>query len=452
MLIASALSASVSEKPEAFERTVERLARRVDEPALGDSSAEPRPAASQMAEAAPLVELWPVARIGLRREATRPAAERLAACALTAALQQEDPSWSMAILREEGQLALDRGDRAAAETAWTAMLRRILDSSAAGAQTKAVATPERFRQAARLARNAAANGLVDLSLRSLRGVLGGGPPVQPLKVSDERRRPLLTARSGDDESRNSIAQQVEETLAALQPSWQGPGVDAQQVYETLREIVLPEARPGEVFLYPRPMARGAVESPRSVGDLLARSAVRAGREDDLRRRTLARRDQPRAGLASLVLLGQVALARRDPKAVNEALAALAARLPKETAQMSAELACHTALPALASAETAVAALPVAEAALKALSAGEGAKPTAGLSLALARFRFARGKAGEGRKALRIPGRARPRHRRCQRRRRDRASQTGRRSRYHQPLAGPLRGSRPSATWRSGGRR
>ena len=52
--------------------------------------------------------------------------DRLADRALEAARRQNDNRWMLAMLREQGQLALDHNDRAAAEAVWTRMLNMVV--------------------------------------------------------------------------------------------------------------------------------------------------------------------------------------------------------------------------------------------------------------------------------------------------------------------------------------
>ena len=71
-----------------------------------------RPNARQRALAAPRMALWLVAHDCWKHESTRAAGDRLAALALEAARRQLDNTWALAMLREWGQQAEDRGDRA----------------------------------------------------------------------------------------------------------------------------------------------------------------------------------------------------------------------------------------------------------------------------------------------------------------------------------------------------
>ncbi|MFH5803441.1 tetratricopeptide repeat protein [Alienimonas sp. DA493] len=158
-------------------------------------------------------------------EATRHAATAEDGRALTdAALAAADAlprTWLVALRISAGRAALDRGDRAAAEAHWTALLGDLLGRDLSGdadapppGESGAALTPgaapgggavgvrgalliaalaalddpdappsvpvttgPRARRALRLAQLAAEKGLTDLSLRAVRETLGGGPPL-----------------------------------------------------------------------------------------------------------------------------------------------------------------------------------------------------------------------------------------------------------------------------------
>src|SRR5439155_14435877 len=72
--------------------------------------------------------VWLVARECLRKgqEPHREAGEKLAARAAAAGKRQKDLYYAAAVLREWGQLDLDRGDKAKAEARWAEMLEMML--------------------------------------------------------------------------------------------------------------------------------------------------------------------------------------------------------------------------------------------------------------------------------------------------------------------------------------
>ena len=64
-----------------------------------------------------------------------------------------------------------------------------------------------------------------------------------------------------------------ESLAQVVALWGRCGAPPTAIYETLAGIVLPDARPVEVFLYPHQIQPGRRRSQLSVGRLLAKAAV-----------------------------------------------------------------------------------------------------------------------------------------------------------------------------------
>jgi len=438
--IATALVAAAEDDSPGLTRASDRLVELVEAAPLDAVSPGSRPNARQRAEAAGQIGLWLVARECLKHEPTRKAGATLEARALEAARRQPDARWTLAMLREGGQAALDRGDRAAAESAWRQMLRQVLAPPSLPKARKppeparpkvttrprglvaailtvaqvpapapasvpvpvpkppaaAVATLERFEQAAQIALLAASHEMHDLSAEAIRESLGAGPPVVPIALEAAVVR---RARRQDGEPSDPSAQEVEERIHGLDAAWTRHGMPAGLAYETLLGAVLPEARPGEVFLYPRPLSLGEVEHPRSVGAILVRRAVQAGRLDDLRKRVEERRDRPMAAVPAQVLAVQVAIASKDDALATRLISGLADRLQKDALQNTAELACHAAIPALDVPGAAGVALPMVEAAAKAMTNPNGQSSLGPLLLAVARRKFKEMKPDDARLTL-----------------------------------------------------
>lgn len=124
--IAAALAALAGGQEDQINAAIERLRKLVADTPLEEVAAGSRPNSRQRAEAARQIALWLVARECLKRDALRDAGAKLAERALQAARRQLDPIFALAMLREQGQAELDRGDRAAAEQSWGEMLRLVL--------------------------------------------------------------------------------------------------------------------------------------------------------------------------------------------------------------------------------------------------------------------------------------------------------------------------------------
>ncbi|WP_373650417.1 DUF1583 domain-containing protein [Schlesneria sp. DSM 10557] len=82
--------------------------------------------AAQRDAAKPQIGLWIVGRDCIKQESLRSAGVKLAERALEAAQRQADRGFELALLREWGQLELERGDPAAAERRWAEMLEVII--------------------------------------------------------------------------------------------------------------------------------------------------------------------------------------------------------------------------------------------------------------------------------------------------------------------------------------
>ncbi|HEX7447792.1 MAG TPA: DUF1583 domain-containing protein, partial [Pirellulales bacterium] len=124
--IAVTLAALAGEDEEKTAAAVARLQSLMNETPLEELPAGARPNARQRSEAARQVGLWLVARECLKQESLREAGGQLAERAVQAARRQADPIYALAMLREQGQTELERGDREAAQRAWSRMLELVL--------------------------------------------------------------------------------------------------------------------------------------------------------------------------------------------------------------------------------------------------------------------------------------------------------------------------------------
>ena len=118
----------------------------------------------------------------------------------------------------------------------------------------------------KLAKLASSKGMVAFSLRAAREPLRGGPPVIPLTVRPNNG--MVVRNPADKAKEQAIDKAVEERLSDLEAAWETARAPSVEVYEMLREVVLPEGRPSEVFVYPRPFGESGMEpgrgaSPRS---------------------------------------------------------------------------------------------------------------------------------------------------------------------------------------------
>ena len=426
VLAASAMLAGLDDKAESLAQAADRLAKRVDSQPLETLPAGGRANARQRDEAARELVLWVVARDCSKHDATRSFGERFAARALEAARRQADNRWSLAMLRETGQAALDRGDKLAAEAAWRGMLKMVLippspakpvgsptTAPAPGGSTIArpvsrggpklatgttVITLERFEQVAQLAKLAVDHDLARFSIDTMRDALAGGPPVTPMAIANPNQMRVVR-RVGGEAQVDPVAQKVEEHLFLLEASWTKAKADPVAAYEVLREAVLPRSRPGEVFLYARPLSMASLKMPRSVGALLVKWAVRAGKADELKAAIEARQASPLAAAPAKVLLAQLEFERKNYQETARLLDSIRQAVAKEGLAVTGEQACLVALPALDVKETADAAALVLESSIARMGTTDLEEPIGSLLVRLARHELASGRPADGRKRL-----------------------------------------------------
>lgn len=424
------------------------------QPAKGGFTAQQRDTAKRQAA------LWLVARECLKQESLHSQGAQLAGRALEASRRQTDNGYALAILREWGQLALDAGRREEAEKRWSEMLEVVIPKPvekakkteekktsqredrpslrpltrwelmlapavasqisilavpaivgappkpAAGALKGNVVTLAQFEQVAQIAKLAAQNGMSDLSLKAMSQALHAGPPIEVMQSDDGAASGFPAVAQPQSSDQSPILQKVEERLTAMEQMWRKHGVESQTIYEVLKKSVLPENRPLEVFLYPRPLARNPSQTPQSVGLLLVQTAVRAKKVDELKESLASRLQQPLGELPARVLMTQLALAAKDTAAAKEQIEALSVRLKQDSLQYSSELACHVALPAMTLPELPPAAVTLLERAVDHFNQnsqqGRNAsqeEPMRTFRFQLARFHFQNGNAAAGKKHL-----------------------------------------------------
>lgn len=139
--VAAAIVAFTDDNPTTARDAVAALAKLV-----GGTPLEPLPKTGkansrQRAEALLQVSLWLIARECLKKDDLRAAGAPLAERALEAAKRQNDPKYAMALLREWGQIELDRKDQKGAEAKWTELLELNLPKPAIRSAQAPASTP-----------------------------------------------------------------------------------------------------------------------------------------------------------------------------------------------------------------------------------------------------------------------------------------------------------------------
>jgi tetratricopeptide (TPR) repeat protein len=331
--IARALADCQGGDPGLIASAAAALDRLTDETPLASLAPGAQATTRQADEAARRLGLWLVARVCWNHDSTFEAGDRLASKALDAARRQADPHWALAMLRERGLKAIERGDRKGAETRWESLLALILEDRLAQptpsptrpARVRVPAvTVDRFRQAAEFSRLAASHGMADLSLRAIREPLKGGPPVLPTSLVGTNTAAAVRSLATIAESApDPTLALVETMLVEIDALWIANKVAPEAAYETLRDVVLPPSRPTEIFLYdptlnrlgrPSTTAGTVPQAGKSsvIARILARRAVLAGKVEDLRQRGAARQGSPAAGVAARLLLGAIEETPKGP--------------------------------------------------------------------------------------------------------------------------------------------
>ncbi|MEZ6129517.1 MAG: hypothetical protein R3C59_12610 [Planctomycetaceae bacterium] len=155
-------------------------------------------------------------------------------------------------------------------------------------------TVEQVSAALDLAEQAAQHGLTDLSMSAVQRSLAWGPPT----VSTTPQQTSLVHQGARVDTSvpipippsQALQQRIPRTVLRLADIWRQQ-TSAPQVYDALRNIVLPKERPHEVFLYSLPVAQNALQPERmpvinSVAQELIRAAVEAGRLDDFQQQLM----------------------------------------------------------------------------------------------------------------------------------------------------------------------
>lgn len=223
--------------------------------------------------AARQVGLWLVARECLASDALREAGTTLGERALHAARGQSDPGYVRAILREWGQLDLDRGDREQAAARWRDLLDSVFPAGGdraapqapaataqaapeiaapAAASSGPVPTIDRFEECLQLARLAAEHRFVDLALDATLRTLSRGTPLSS-RLAESDAGSVIRATATADGELGEIHRRVLDRCQELEPLLLKAGATDAQMFELFSAIILPEHRPQEVFLYERPL-------------------------------------------------------------------------------------------------------------------------------------------------------------------------------------------------------
>ena len=472
LILAGQLSMSTNDQDKT-KALLKQLLDTVDKTPLEAQPAKGGFTSSQHEAALQQTALWLLARDCLKKEPLRGEGTKLAERALLASRRNSDQGYTLAILREWGQIALENGDRKAAEEYWTELLDIVLPkpvvkpakkddagaswrmpdprggedvfpgreripgsdqyrllsrweqmiAPALAAQLAApvatsrvapapsgargnVVTLAQFEQAAQIAKLAAENGFIDLSLTAMSKALHSGPPIEAMQAPDASASGFPTITQPQSSDQSPVIIRVEQRLTGMELIWRRRHVEDERIYELLKAAVLPTSRPLEVFIYPRQLNISPNQTPQSIGLLLVQTAIRAKKTDDLKQALESRLQQPIGELPARIIQTQLALAERDTKTAQACLEALSSRLKQDSLQYSSELACHVAVPAMTLPDLPPAAVTLLERALEHFAqnmqqgrANPQEEPMRTFRFTLARFHFQNGDQAAGKKHL-----------------------------------------------------
>ena len=407
------------------------------QPAKGGFTVKQREAATQQ------IGLWLVARECLKQETLLADGQKLAERAYEASRRLADQGFSMAILREWGAIALKAGDKQEATRRWSEMMEIVLpkpgdkskqrekeDEKSDTAETipaenpvkpgvvpgqkekSAVVTLGQFEQLSQLAKLAAENGLEGLSFDVMGRALQSGPPIEAMLAIDINQN--VSVGNNDDDQSSPIAAKVQERLTTIERVWRQKGASDEAIYNILERAVVPSARPFEVFLHPHSLADDnqngqqhvVLQTPQSVGALLAAATVKAGKLDKLKQLVEPRLKQPLGEVSGRILLCQVTLAAKDFSQAKDQFALLISRLKQDSSRTSNELASHVAIAGLSEPDLQPQATELLELVIdhlaQAINPGRGnvsAEPLRTFRFSLARAHFRNHNAAAGKRQL-----------------------------------------------------
>lgn len=342
-LIHADQDAGQTEIVEQLQALIARLTR--DRPGQSDSPPE------QLARRETTLMLWLLARECLGHDGLHDVGLELTRVATTAAEQHRDARFLWALLREQGQFALARGDKPEAEKLWTSLVREALRPRAANAWVPMTVNGmlvgdgdwphARLTRARDLARLTLDAGFASLSLAAFRDVVTTTPTRLEMGMLFDNGQQRLSGGRLTLHSKSHfvalVANSVVTTWDDLEPRWREKSVAPEAIFATLSECVLPAERRGEINVFALPVERDSSPLaarhsplatpkefvwPQSLGQRLVQLAVPESRVDDLRQRLSSRETAKDNEFALRLLWLQLGLATRDDKLIEEQFAAL----------------------------------------------------------------------------------------------------------------------------------
>lgn len=265
----------------------------------------------------------------------------------------------LAIIYEWADHALELQQREEAEGKLTELLALVTkrpESSRRNESDKIFLPPlvmSQFNRTIAVAKRAAENGMPELSRYAVEEALKAGMPVadapSTANASTAGMIGFVPAPSTRSSSNNSAAHAAMTAVANAAVDvvrlWKGSEYPPEKTYEVLRNVILPESRSGECFIYPLNRDRQDTKVE-SLGDHLIEAAKAADRIDELKQEVEKRKAKSGSPLMFDILLTKLSMAQNDLPAAKQYLVDIAKELLTVTNNEALELACHVALPAM----------------------------------------------------------------------------------------------------------
>ncbi|MCA9058184.1 MAG: hypothetical protein KDA85_06780, partial [Planctomycetaceae bacterium] len=324
--------------------SVSRLLAVVEKHPLEEIADGDRPTTRQRRQAAQLIPMWLIARIGVGDNSLHEQGTRLAEICNAAAARQISLNEQSAILFEWGQRLIQSGHADAAEARWSELLdlatKRPSRSSPEDAGEKVPPlTQAQFRTVITVALSAAENGMPELSRHAVRESLRGGFPVLD-HVSTTSRSTVIRSNVGGGSDGGGFEGEVVQSLKRVLDCWNGDAYPAIETCQLVKAIVLPVNRPDEIRMY----ASTPVGSPvaETLGEKLVVVAHQADQLKELQTAVEIRSANSANVVTSATLLALIALQSDQPQLAAEHLRVLTERTENGATAAERQLALLTA--------------------------------------------------------------------------------------------------------------
>ncbi|APZ96026.1 DUF1583 domain-containing protein [Fuerstiella marisgermanici] len=218
-------------------------------------------------------------------------------------------------------------------------------------------TISQFRTVVAVAKAAAKNDMPELSRKAVREALKGGFPVaDPVPISANSRSSQVIRSSSDSEA-DPMETEVITAFRDIVKLWQGDAYPADETYDVLKALVLPENRPKEIRLYTTAtkLSDGKIDS---LADPLVKNAAQAKRLDELISAVDQRSDTKTSKVAATALTVLIKIQQQQMDDAVPHLNSLSTELTNGANSDAVTIACMAALRAFQQEPLKAAAFPI----------------------------------------------------------------------------------------------